>query len=382
MGFLKSPKFSDKEILGEISIKVVTCLFPAIFFYFLLEKISFSIINFHYGKELLYKIFTGHASLSEAALFNTMFLQFIMIFLNLIVILGLLLRRNLYKKPEDWQDVFIPLITTFNLIVLNSIPYLPSTGNVLFVPGALLPWTSLIGTIIEIIGLSITYIALYNLRYSFGIFVQVRDIVTKGLYRFVRHPIYLGYILDCLGFTIISCRLYYFIFFIISIFLYVYRACLEEKKLSQYSSEYREYMKKIPFLFPKINLFKAKARLCHAKAQVISEYAILFFLVIAVLTGMTAYLRRVLQARVWDARNTMMNTLANTYYSDPSNPSSYNMLYEYEPYYIQTSSVNANDSVSTDRLSAGGTTGVFNKEFTSTVTGQTLSQQLPPANAN
>ena len=121
------------------------------------------------------------------------------------------------------------------------------------------------------------------------------------------------------------------------------------------------------------------SKLCYTKAQVISEYAILFFLVIAVLTAMTGYLRRVLQARIWDARNTMLNTLANVYYSDPGNPTSYNMTYEYEPYYTETSSTNTNDSVSTERLSAGGTTGVFNKDFTTTITGQTLSQQLPPA---
>ncbi len=115
----------------------------------------------------------------------------------------------------------------------------------------------------------------------------------------------------------------------------------------------------------------------NKKAQVISEYAILFFLVVAVITAMTGYLRRVLQARIWDARNMMMNTIANNY----SCPTSYSMVYEYEPYYLQTASRNNNDSVSTERLSAGGTTGMFNKEFLSTIIGQTQSQQLPPSDA-
>ena len=124
------------------------------------------------------------------------------------------------------------------------------------------------------------------------------------------------------------------------------------------------------------------SNLHHTRGQVISEYAILFFLVVAVITAMTGYLRRVLQARIWDARNTMVNTIANTYYSDPSNPSSYNMVYEYEPYYVQTQSKNTNDSTSTDSLLSAGsinTTGIFNKEFIAVTTGQTQGQQLPPS---
>ena len=122
--------------------------------------------------------------------------------------------------------------------------------------------------------------------------------------------------------------------------------------------------------------------LFHVKAQVISEYAVLFFLVIAVITGMTAYLRRTLQGRIREAHQTMINTFADTYYKQP-NTSTYNMVYQYEPYYTQTSSVNTNDSTTNDHLFGGPITtiGTFNKEILSVTNSRTNSQQLPPTDA-
>ena len=49
-------------------------------------------------------------------------------------------------------------------------------------------------------------------------------------------------------------------------------------------------------------------RVRHNKGQaILPEYVVTFFIVIAVVVGMTSYIQRSFQARLWDARNYMVN---------------------------------------------------------------------------
>lgn len=108
---------------------------------------------------------------------------------------------------------------------------------------------TLLGAALNICGAMISLIATYELRHSYAVFVQLRDIITRGIYRYVRHPIYFGYILSTVGFLLAVPRLSYTLLFLISLGLTIYRARLEEKKLMT-SPEYQEYARKTPFLFP------------------------------------------------------------------------------------------------------------------------------------
>jgi protein-S-isoprenylcysteine O-methyltransferase Ste14 len=88
------------------------------------------------------------------------------------------------------------------------------------------------------------------LRYSFSIYVEIRDVVGSGFYKFVRHPIYSGYILSSFGFILMMPRLDFLILAVASIALLFYRAALEEQKLLKNSVLYCEYAKKTPAFFP------------------------------------------------------------------------------------------------------------------------------------
>ena len=74
----------------------------------------------------------------------------------------------------------------------------------------LLPF-SLAGLIMALAGVIFSTIAIYSLKNSFGIFVQVGDVVTHGLYRYCRHPIYLGYIVSFIGLFLANANLYYLV---------------------------------------------------------------------------------------------------------------------------------------------------------------------------
>ena len=81
---------------------------------------------------------------------------------------------------------------------------------------------------------------------------MVRKVILDGPYQWVRHPIYLGYICMLAGLVLANFSAAYFILVPIHIALLLYRARLEEARLSEHSAEYREYMKRTGFIFPRL----------------------------------------------------------------------------------------------------------------------------------
>lgn len=89
---------------------------------------------------------------------------------------------------------------------------------------------------------------LLNLGKSFGILIACRGVKTGGLYRLVRHPMYFSDILLRIGFTISHFTVLSITLALISIGLYIYRAILEERFLSQ-QPDYRIYMQAVRYRF-------------------------------------------------------------------------------------------------------------------------------------
>ena len=103
-----------------------------------------------------------------------------------------------------------------------------------------------------ICGLLVSAFSLLDLGKSFDVLPAKRDIVTKGMYKFVRHPIYLGYFLAALGTLTRSLSIYNSMIFCLLLSLTLLRIFFEEKELSK-SSEYEAYKNKTRYrLIPKI----------------------------------------------------------------------------------------------------------------------------------
>ncbi|MCX5707781.1 MAG: DUF1295 domain-containing protein [Candidatus Omnitrophica bacterium] len=154
------------------------------------------------------------------------------------------------------MNILIPLITTFFYLMYSFSKGLPPQWNsVLFSENYLLS-LRIFGVFFALLGILISTMATLNLKRSFGIFVQVRKVETQGLYRQVRHPIYLGYVINWLALCLLEPKAYNLLLTLITIPLTFYRAHLEEKELAEYSSEYREYIKKTPFIFPSLQYAK------------------------------------------------------------------------------------------------------------------------------
>jgi protein-S-isoprenylcysteine O-methyltransferase Ste14 len=176
----------------------------------------------------------------------------ILLFLNFFVGILLLLGRRVAVPPQYPRDIVIPLATSFFSLIYNAAPWFPSwLSRNLCSPDWRVPFT-VTGLFLGLCGPAVAIWSVLFLGRSFGIFVVVRKVVLDGPYRWVRHPMYLGYIFMLAGLLLVDFAPAYLVLVPIHIGLLLYRAHLEESRLSAHSAEYREYMKRTGFIFPRL----------------------------------------------------------------------------------------------------------------------------------
>jgi protein-S-isoprenylcysteine O-methyltransferase Ste14 len=95
-------------------------------------------------------------------------------------------------------------------------------------------------------GLMIVIIGKLSLGRSFGLTPANRGVVSSGVYRFVRHPIYLGYLITHVGFIIANPINWNLAMLTAADIALILRARAEEQTLAK-DSAYREYMRRVRF---------------------------------------------------------------------------------------------------------------------------------------
>jgi protein-S-isoprenylcysteine O-methyltransferase Ste14 len=239
---------NDRSLMGAAAVTIEGYFFPAVFLYYIYDKVHYFFSNAAAIQTAVPQLLSGDWSVPvQTTVLGAVNSVFVLL-LDAAVIYGLLVRRNLKRGPQGFQEIFIPLLASFFYLAYNF-ENVPQELNNYFVPESLLAVSTFTGIVLNIAGSLISFTAVCSLRYSFGVFVQVRDIVKRGLYRYVRHPMYLGYILSFIGLLFIQPCLYYLILLLCSVIMTIYRASLEEKKLMALP-EYQEYARKTPFMFP------------------------------------------------------------------------------------------------------------------------------------
>jgi protein-S-isoprenylcysteine O-methyltransferase Ste14 len=112
---------------------------------------------------------------------------------------------------------------------------------------------SLVTEALQIGGISCQIFAKLWLGRSFGLLPANRGIVTSGPYALVRHPMYLGYFLNHVGFLLSAFSLRNLVVYVILYLLQVIRIHAEERKLLE-DAEYKAYAQRVrwralPFVF-------------------------------------------------------------------------------------------------------------------------------------
>ena len=97
---------------------------------------------------------------------------------------------------------------------------------------------------LSIIGSNWTHAAEYQIKKN-------HELVTTGIYSYIRHPIYTGFFLMIVGAELIVGSYLFFLFFVGLIFIHLFQARKEEKiLLEKFGMRYRIYMKKTKMFIP------------------------------------------------------------------------------------------------------------------------------------
>ena len=143
----------------------------------------------------------------------------------------IIIRRPTENISISFRDWFIAFSGTL-------FPLLVSKGGEPFMPR--------LGLFLLLYGLFMHIGAKFSLFRSFGVVPANRGVKVKGLYAFIRHPMYAGYFFTHLGFLVAAPSFWNFIVYICTWGLYLSRIFAEERLLLG-SPDYQEYKKRVPY---------------------------------------------------------------------------------------------------------------------------------------
>ncbi len=146
-----------------------------------------------------------------------------------IIIVFLVLRRptaNISLRPQDWAAAFGGTLAP--LLVAKSAD----------------PQHLAIGAFLIMFGMFTQLSAKLSLRRSFGLVAANRGVKTGGAYRYVRHPMYLGYMISHVGFLIMVPTLWNFTVYAVGWTCLVLRIVFEERLLSK-DAAYQEFKTRV-----------------------------------------------------------------------------------------------------------------------------------------
>ncbi len=118
------------------------------------------------------------------------------------------------------------------------------------------------GLVLFFVSITIHLAARFSLKTNFypsAVIANHHVLISNGIYKWIRHPIYLSHILTWLSVTLISLNWGYSIFVSLFVLRMIIRIPVEEKLLvTKFGSQYIEYKKKAGCLLPKLNFKNSK----------------------------------------------------------------------------------------------------------------------------
>jgi protein-S-isoprenylcysteine O-methyltransferase Ste14 len=106
--------------------------------------------------------------------------------------------------------------------------------------------------VVELVGISVGVLAVIELR-RFNLVPEIRKgstLVTKGLYEYIRHPMYSALLLTCLALLVDHLTFLRFVAYVLLIIVLIMKLHIEERLLEHRFPEYKQYKKKTKRLLP------------------------------------------------------------------------------------------------------------------------------------
>ncbi|MBA2761552.1 MAG: isoprenylcysteine carboxylmethyltransferase family protein [Segetibacter sp.] len=147
-------------------------------------------------------------------------------------------------KPAP-KDIFY-----VSLQILLFITYLFRITTIDFYTSTLFRYA---GLVLSIIGIALIIISSITLKKNLTPFPSPKDnstLITTGVYKYIRHPIYTGILFTTAGYGVYSENTLRLLVFITMLILFVSKAAYEEALLIKKFPQYKTYKTRTAALFP------------------------------------------------------------------------------------------------------------------------------------
>jgi|ADKI01.1.fsa_nt_gi Putative protein-S-isoprenylcysteine methyltransferase len=181
-------------------------------------------------------------------LLTTTYVWFFLEFIQLFIIPSV--RRRKAIKKERKSTIILILGIALNVFFIEFLAFYTYYSGIGYLGNTLY-----IGLGLVILGIIIRQYSIYILGKYFSPHVEIQKehkLIEKGLYKYIRHPSYLGSIISLTGLSIAFESLLSLIFsLILSSIFYGYRINVEEKELIKiFGNGYLNYIKRTKKLIP------------------------------------------------------------------------------------------------------------------------------------
>lgn len=149
---------------------------------------------------------------------------------------------NLKAKDIAYVGLQLTLFVSF-LLDISSLSFrLPVWIDYLLLP-------------LILIGGGVVLLALLQLKTNLSIFptpLRGSNLITQGLFKYIRHPIYSGILLSAFALALYLGSGYKLLIAFLLLILFYFKSSYEEKLLLQKFPEYKDYMKRSGRFLPRI----------------------------------------------------------------------------------------------------------------------------------
>ncbi|UZO80392.1 DUF1295 domain-containing protein [Aquimarina sp. ERC-38] len=111
----------------------------------------------------------------------------------------------------------------------------------------------------KVVGFLIIIISIFQLRKQLSPFPSPREkgkLITSGIFKYIRHPIYSGILMLFFGSAIYQGSFYKVLISVLLLILFYYKSNYEEQLLANYFKEYGAYQKTTGRFLPKIEFLQ------------------------------------------------------------------------------------------------------------------------------
>lgn len=169
----------------------------------------------------------------------------------------ILLNRILRSKKTDSRNLDKNSLRVIWITIIISITLGVLCKSYFKFPIVKLSWLNYFGLLIIVLGMILRYIAIRTLGKFFTVDLLIHDsheLISKGVYKYIRHPSYSGSLLSFLGFGLsLNNWISLIIIFVPVLISLIYRIKIEEKLLlNQVGLKYNDYKKTTKRLIPMI----------------------------------------------------------------------------------------------------------------------------------